>query len=337
MRSAEKQAAPPALVRALLDGAGIAGEPTVVAVPSPGRVNTTTIIAVGGERFAVRAYGWPFGGEPPFDRRAKEATLHPRLAAVGVPVPEVLTVASVDGVDGALLTYAPGELLGVVAQQVAPPALDEAWREAGAALARAHAVDVGPTAGFLTADGVLPFTSGLLSEEVPPYPPGSWGGFLASDVRHRGRLVADHVGLAASRFAAVADALVAPLDARPVRLGHSDANAWNVLVAEGDDGWHLSSWLDWEFAWAADPSYDLVRATVQRYAPIGPTPEAFWSGYGSAPDALGLAAAALHYLLGTHAEEVRGIRSPELDMTLAHGPRLVDLLSRVEDLLAGGP
>lgn len=312
-----KEPAPPDLVRALLDGAGVVGDPVVVEVPSPGRVNTTTIVAVGAERYAVRAYGWPFDGEPPFDRRAKEAALHPRLAAAGVPVPEVLAGASVDGVDGALLSYVPGELLGVVARRAPAGALDEAWREAGAALARVHAIDEGPVAGFLTADGVDPFRD------------GGYGGFVAAGLGRPGR----SVGLDPVLLDRVADALVPVLDARPVRLGHSDANPWNVLVVERGGRWGLAAWLDWEFAWAADPAFDLMRATVQRYAPLGPTPTAFWEGYGAGVDAVALAAATLHYTVGVHAERVAGATSPEIAQAVAHGPSpaavLTDLATRL--------
>lgn len=320
-------------MRALLDAAGVAGTPTVVEVPSPGRVNTTTIVAVGAERYAVRAYGWPFGGEPPFDRRAKEAALHPRLAAAGVPVPEVLATATVDGLDGALLEWVPGDLLGVAAQRVSADDLAEAWQEAAIALRRAHGIEVGPTAGFLVADGVQPFVPGLLGRADVRFGPGSYGGFLGGEISGAGRRAAAHLGLDVDRVEAVAAALVPVLDARPVRFGHSDANPWNVLVVHRQGRWRLAAWLDWEFAWAADPAYDVMRATVQRYAPIGPVPDAFWAGYGESVDAVGLAAATLHHVLGLHAEVAEGARSPELDHLLAHGPDPVAVLDDLADRL----
>ncbi len=327
-----KEAAPPALVRALLDEAGISGAAEVVEVASPGRVNTTTIVAVAGERYAVRVYGWPFDGTCSFDRGPKEAALHPRLQAEGVPVPAVLSLATVDGRDGALLEWAPGELLGVVAQRVPADDLDEAWRETAASLRRVHALDGGPVAGFLTAEGVAPFRPGLLSAGGPPFAEGTYGGLVASDLVARGR---DLGGLVdADLVGRVAEALVPVLDARPVRVGHSDANPWNVLVVEPPSGgWRLSAWLDWEFAWAADPAYDLMRATVQRYAPIGPTPRAFWEGYGSEPDPVGISAATLHYVLGAHVEHLGGGRSPEVLQAIAHGPDPATVLHRLADLV----
>ena len=81
-------------------------------------------------------------------------------------------------------------------------------------------------------------------------------------------------------------------------LGHSDAHAWNVMVAPDSHGrWHLSGWLDWEFAWIGDPAWDHMRMTVQRFAPIGPTPEAWFDGYGTHPPPLNLAVSTLHFML----------------------------------------
>lgn len=66
-------------------------------------------------------------------------------------------------------------------------------------------------------------------------------------------------------------------------LLHNDPHPWNVLVEETDHGWECSGWLDWEHAWVGDPVWDLVRMDLFRRKPIGPTPQAFWDGYGSPP------------------------------------------------------
>ncbi len=136
------------------------------------------------------------------------------------------------------------------------------------------------------------------------------------------------------RVEEVAAGLLPVLAAAPIRLGHSDANPWNVLVAPGADGWHLSAWLDWELAWRADPAYDHVRATVQRFAPIGPTPDSWWDGYGDRPAEVRLEAYALHLLLWKAVERIDGLDSPETRLMWAQLASVPDRLSRIEALLS---
>ncbi len=47
---------------------------------------------------------------------------------------------------------------------------------------------------------------------------------------------------------------------------------------------HGLALLDWEFAWYADPIWDLLRVDIWRFREIGATPRAFWDAYGYAPD-----------------------------------------------------
>jgi aminoglycoside phosphotransferase (APT) family kinase protein len=73
---------------------------------------------------------------------------------------------------------------------------------------------------------------------------------------------------------------------RPVRLLHNDALPQNVLVApsapvtSGRQRWRCTGWLDWEFARAGDPVWDL--ATLD-FRPAGLVPDAFYAGYGGPP------------------------------------------------------
>ena len=73
------------------------------------------------------------------------------------------------------------------------------------------------------------------------------------------------------------------LNASPVGLLHNDPHPWNVLVHRVNGQWTCSAWLDWEYAWSGDPVWDLVRMDLFRMKPIGPTPAAFYEGYGSRP------------------------------------------------------
>jgi aminoglycoside phosphotransferase (APT) family kinase protein len=78
----------------------------------------------------------------------------------------------------------------------------------------------------------------------------------------------------------VAAAARRALRERPVRLLHNDALPQNVLVAPGPDGWRCTGWLDWEFARAGDPLWDV--ATLD-FRPAGLVPDAFYAGYGAPP------------------------------------------------------
>lgn len=317
-----KQPAPPALVAALLAELGITATPTVLGVATAGRVNTTTAIEVDGTRFAVRVYGWPFGGVPEYDRRAKEVAWATRLAAADVPVAAFLATADVGGLQGALLEFVEGELLGTVAARDPAADLAEAWRGAGTALRLAHLVPTGVEGhGMLTADGLLPF------------PEGTFGRRIVAQTVHRARRLhgAATGGLVdAARVEALAPALEAALGTASTGLTHSDANPWNAMIRQQPTGeWRFAAWLDWEFAWSADPAYDLLRATEQRFADIGPTPESWWDGYGSRPDPLHHEAYGLHYLLWKAEERLDGLVWPETERVWAMLPSVPARLDRL--------
>jgi len=321
-----REPAPAALVGALLGAAGRSGPWEVESVPSTGWVNSTTVIGAGDERLVVRRYRWPFAEPERFDRRAKEAWLHPRLAAAGVPVPEVLAVADAGGDRGALLSWLPGESLGTVAARVPPPELHGAWYEAGAALRTAHDVPPPrPVAGFVTAGGVAAF------------PEGSFGGFHRDRLStYAGRLAreAPALGVDARRVDALAARAEPVIDATPLVLGHSDSNAWNVLVVpDGDGRWRLSGWLDWEFAWVGDPAWDHMRMAVQRYAEFGPPADAWWAGYGGRPPEANLAVAVLHFMLWKALDHVDGVDSRDAVVALAWLEDLPAHLDRLDELL----
>jgi hypothetical protein len=70
--------------------------------------------------------------------------------------------------------------------------------------------------------------------------------------------------------------------------------AHDPLVHPVEQGWECSGWLDWEYAWVGDPDWDLVRMDLFRTKPIGPTPSAFYEGYGAVPADLPRQVYALH-------------------------------------------
>lgn len=329
-----KQPAPRPLTAAALAAAGRPERWQVIEVASVGRVNTTTIVELGdGERLAVRVHGWPFPEPEVIDRPAKEALLAGVLRRAGVPAAEMLSSVEVDGQRATLMTALPGETLGAVARREAPATLETAWREAGAALAAAHRIgpaDLGAgtgsaTTGWVTVDGVRPFAEGSHAGRVVATLTDG-----AERLRRGGLIGAEE----ARRITALAaDGAPAIAGAAPA-LVHGDANPWNVLIhLDPDEGWRLSGWLDWEFAWLADPHHDLVRAEIQRFAPIGPPPPAWSEGYGSRGDPLRLAVLGVEHLVSRWTLVLDGVDTPETRHAATLLPGLPERLDTVERLL----
>lgn len=255
---------PPArLIQALLREAGVRG---VAESPSPLGVSTSSVWALtaGGRRYVARQR---LDGDARL--ALKEAYLSDLLRRRGVPAAEVLAVVAGEHGVATLSPLLAGIRLDRAVASLPVDDLQSAWRSTGEALRSAHGI-VLPEAGEIVGDRVEPF-------------PGGWARWvtdgLADDVEWLraalggpaiGRPFLDRVVVAA------ADAL----QRAPVRLIHNDALPQNVLVAPGPEGWRCTGWLDWEFARAADPLWDLARLD---FRPAGLVPSAFYEGYGTRP------------------------------------------------------
>ena len=260
--SAAADLASPLLAAAGIDAADAVVEPLV----SEGLINTHALVRVPGHPpLVVRAYGWPWPGDEPFDRGAKEAWLLPRLEAAGVAAPRL--VAAVPG--GLLTTFVDGATLGATDRPT-----DAMWRAAGAALRDVHDADVGlgdAPVGMIVAGGVDAFV-------------GGWATWHVENTRRHADAVArlrPDLPVDVERCVATVERAREHLDARPRRLVHTDANPWNVLVTPGATP--AATWMDWEFAWIADPLYDFSRMTFARKHDLGPLPGALFDGYGGDP------------------------------------------------------
>lgn len=258
------------LIRIALDAAGL---PTSGFGFEPlGRqiVNVTYQIRFdNGDQYVVRVYRWPFDGPDELDRPTKEIWLSDVLRQHDIPAARVLSkVETNDGI-AVVFTRLAGDPLGDL-----PEIYDEAWRAAGATLARAHSVQLGDgTAGV------------IVGRQVQPFSEGSWGRWqLANAVAHGAEVASrGEYHIDTERVRAIYQRAVPLLDERPIRLLHNDPHAWNVLVANGGDGWQCTGWVDWEFAWTGDPAWDLARLDIFRCEDIGPTPTSFYEGYGADP------------------------------------------------------
>jgi aminoglycoside phosphotransferase (APT) family kinase protein len=140
-------------------------------------------------------------------------------------------------------------------------------------LARIHGIRIGDgsQAGVIAGRSVRPFAE------------GSWGRWqLANAVTHATTVAArGDFPVDPGRVKRVYGRAVPLLDRRPVRLLHNDPHPWNILVDQQGSRWHCTGWLDWEFAWAGDPAWDVARLDIFRLKDIGPTPESFIIGYGA--------------------------------------------------------
>lgn len=227
-----------------------------------------------GDACVLRQYQWPHDS-PDLDRLEKEIHLHALLDRAGVPVPKVLASHQAGDASALLMEYLPGDLLGDAAQTLPTDDSDAAWRSCGAALKKAHSIQFRPGEY-----GVL------VGKDLPKPPHPSWAHWRLEDLLHHAQAVHEQQKLAVSPAdlrAVLTNALPRLNDFRPCLL-HNDAHAWNALVKKTPDGWRCSGWLDWEYAWVGDPDWDLARTDTWRIKDIGPTPEAFWHGYGKKPD-----------------------------------------------------
>jgi aminoglycoside phosphotransferase (APT) family kinase protein len=183
-----------------------------------------------------------------------------------VPAPRALAVS-----DAALLaTFERGHVLGEVSASVDAGGFDRAWRHTGQAWRRVH--EIAPS------NDVLAMLLGGPQREV-----NSWYERVIADV-HRYLHAVGHkrpeLEVDADRVHRAFTAARGLLEARPVRLLHGDAHLWNVLVDLEAGAWTCTAILDWECAEAGDPVWDLVAFHLLRRRDVGPTPRAFFDGYG---------------------------------------------------------
>jgi aminoglycoside phosphotransferase (APT) family kinase protein len=262
---------PANLAQGLLEIAGI-GELIASVVPiATGWTNENWLVTLhSGTRLVLRRYRWPHSSAD-LDRPVKERYLHRILGAAGVPVAGILAHVEEAGLAASLLESLPGEPLGDVSTRLSARDRADAWRSTGAALRRAHSMQYPPgTHGVIVGRRVRPEAE-------------TWGRWMMALLLGQAERLRDRHGvkLDLARLRRVAEQAVPLLDEHEPCLLHNDPHVWNVLVDDTGAGWYCSGWLDWEYAWVGDPVWDLTRLDTWRKRPIGPTPAAFWDGYGA--------------------------------------------------------
>jgi len=305
---------------------GIAGIESSVATLEPlggsGLTNRLWLVSLrDARRFVLRKYQWPYA-EPDLDRGAKEAYLHHLLARRGVPVAPIVAYDD----SAALMEYISGEILGEVAGRVPAEELAPAWFQAGEALRRTHSITYQPgIAGMIVGPG-----------QVPPFADGSWGRCVQGDILRHTRHLEEQGALAAEQVARIhhiAAETVPILDEISPTLLHNDLHPWNILIRQTAQKWKLAAVLDWEYAWVGDPVWDLARFEVWRPEEIGPTPPAFYEGYGSHPNALRFRLYEMALCLWRAQAQGHTALARVDAAATNYGRRLGIALSQIEDLL----
>ncbi|MGL4964715.1 MAG: phosphotransferase family protein [Inquilinus sp.] len=211
---------------------------------------------------------------------AKERAIHALAGERGVPVPRLLGGGDdpATGLPFALLEWIDGQRLDDAARGLDDAAVLPLARSVGGALATIHAVTF-ERSGFLD--------SSLAVAE----PVDAGGAGLVGFLRH---VLVDRPGGnrlgrdLADRLVAFAECEAGLLDRwpGPPCLTHSDFGGTNILVRPGPDGWDVAAVLDWEFAFAGSPFFDLGNLLRP---PLGPRPgfaAAVAAGYCTAGGAL---------------------------------------------------
>ncbi len=189
-----------------------------------------------------------------------------RLVGPRIPVPDVLYADCTGGAPFALTSWIEGIKLDVLLTGKSEDSIRSSAVAVGAGLAALGDFPF-PRAGFFGPDlsiaeplaGMRDVCLGYVEETL----------FAKGAAERLGEERARRVWALLDEHAALLDAA----DGDP-QLVHGDYKAQNLLVRQGSQGWELAAALDWEFAFACSPLFDL--AILLRYAER--LPRAFESG-----------------------------------------------------------
>jgi len=189
------------------------------------------------------------------DGLAREAALLRLAAERGIPAAPLLHVETDPARLGApflVLGFVEGVMLETALAGADDSKVADLGYAVGELLAAVHAVRF-ETAGFLDADLAV----------ATPIDAGAAGLRAFAAAMAENPVVAERLGGARlTRLMAVLDDQAPRLDGwqgAPC-LAHSDANGSNILVTDAGTHWCVAALLDWEFAFAGSPFFDLGNA-----------------------------------------------------------------------------
>ena len=226
-----------------------------------------------GERRVLRRYRPQREPHTALMRLRRERWVHETLAAVGAPVARILASCDEAGSEATLMEFVEGEPLGSLVARGHPEEAESAWRAAGGALAAVHALDA-----------VAAAAAGC--EQVGIRDPQSSRGLYhyeeaLANLDELGRARPDWTEL--SMLRATVESARPLYEVAPVSLCQYDTHLWQFMLARRGSAWQCTAILDWEHADLDDPDWDLAQLDVFRFGPVGPTPQAFFAGYGRTP------------------------------------------------------
>lgn len=254
---------PVELWQSLCAEAGIRGAPERISLLG---VSTCAVwrLTVGDQHYVVRQR---------LDRNGqlahKEAYLSDRLRRNDVPVAEVLAMVADEHGIATLNTWLKGIPLDQAMVTLSLVDLQSAWYSIGEALRRAHEI-------------CFPMAGEFVGVQIEPFP-GGWAQWVLEDLADDINWLQAKLNMpqvSRSRLEQVAEAAVRALVDASVCLIHNDALPQNILVAQEAHDWICTGLLDWEFARAADPQWDI---STLDFRPARLVPSSFYAGYGWQP------------------------------------------------------
>lgn len=260
----------------LLRRAGIESPVTSIEPIKEGITNYVSLVKLqNGFRFILREYRWPHSAGDDLKRLQKEVFLHNLFQTYDVRAPRIIATAEDNGVEAILMEFVLGDALGDVLRNVPEDEQRHAWQVCGEALRKAHSIHFPEsTAGVIVGNMVRSFSE------------GSWGHFHLKNTLHHARKILEKrpdIQIDLESLESILTMAVPVLNNITPVLLHNDPHPWNVLVRKVEGKWICTAWLDWEYAWVGDPTWDLVRMEIFRVKSVGSTPPEFYEGYGAFP------------------------------------------------------
>ncbi len=173
-----------------------------------------------------------------------------RLLHGRVPVPAVLYADPAADPPWTVTSWSEGERFDVVLQGGNVTDIEAAARAAGTMLAQIHVIGF-PHPGFFGPDLEIAQSLDISG--------GGWAGYIGHCLfqGHAGHALGAELTQRLWRFVRDNAGRLEPLNGQS-SLVHADYKPWNLLVQHAAEGWSVAAVLDWEFAFAGSPLFDVA-------------------------------------------------------------------------------
>ncbi len=173
-----------------------------------------------------------------------------RLLHGRVPVPAVLYADPAADPPWTVTSWIEGERFDVVLEGGTVADIAAAAHAAGTVLAQIHAISF-PRPGFFGPD--------LEIAQSLDVSGGGWAGYISRCLfqGHAGQALGAELTQRFWRFVRDNAGRLEPLSGQSA-LVQADYKPWNLLVQDAAEGWSVAAVLDWEFAFAGSPLFDVA-------------------------------------------------------------------------------